>query len=232
MQSTIGAGSVEEDFIEFRSPCDLANRTHFHARLLDGHQQQHHAGMAGTGHGHAGFFGAGQHKDPFGLMRPRCPHLLAVNHPLARRRVAVGFGADSRQVRARAGFRVALSPVVGARQNAGQKAGLLLRRAKRHQRGGQQRLANVADTAGAAAAHIFLVKDDLLRQRCIAAAILRIPAQTRPAALGQFLLPLFGELGVIAFCAQTAGVLEGGELARQVLGHPFTHFSAKGFIDF
>ena len=90
----------------------------------------------------------------------------------------------------------------------------------------------MADTAGAAAAHVFFVEDDLLRQGRIATAVLGVPAQTCPAAFGQFLLPLFGELGVITFGTQTAGVLEGGEFARQVLGHPFTHFGAKGFIDF
>ena len=227
MQCAFGTGAIKKDFVEFRTTGDLANGTHFHTGLFDGHQQQAQARVA-----RAAFLGTGQHKNPFGLMRPGCPDFLAINHPLARGLVAARLGANGGQVRTRAGLGVTLSPIVRTRQNAGQKALLLLRRAIGHQRWRQQRLANMANAARAATAHIFLVEDDLLGQRRIAPAILHFPAKARPAALGQLLLPLLGQLRVIAFRAQPCSMLERGELASQMLRHPFTHFGAKGFIDF
>ena len=177
-----------------------------HRRPVQRDQQQHHAGVARADLCRCGLIGASQYKHPFGLMGPGGPDFLAVDHPFTRVRIAAGPGTDAGQVGARAGLGVALSPIVGAGQNAWQEALFLLGRAKGHQRRGQQGLADMADTAWATAAHILLVEDDLLGQRDVAAAVPGLPAQAGPAALGQFLLPFLGQLRVIAFGAQAAGV--------------------------
>src|SRR5690606_37963215 len=133
--------------------------------------------------------GAGDHEAVLGLVRQGGPHLLAVEDPLARGLVKTRLALHIGQVRAGGGLGVALAPELLAGTDAGQVTLLLHLAAEGNQRGPGKRLANVADAARATGAGVLFVEDHLLLDAGAATAVLRWPADTGPAALGELLLP-------------------------------------------
>src|SRR4051812_46875151 len=100
--------------------------------------------------------GARDHEAPVGVLGERRPHLLAVDVPAVlahgRRR------ADGGEVATGAGLGVALAPDLGATQDAGQEAVLLLLRAESRDGRAGELLAEVVDAAGAAGSRVLLVE--------------------------------------------------------------------------
>ncbi len=172
--------------------------------------------------------GAGDHEDPVGLLRPRRPHLLAVDDPFAV--VEHRLGADGGEVGAGARLGVALAPQLVDRADLGEEARLLLVGAELDQRRTEQLLAEVVDRLGRVGAGVLLVEDRLLREAQPAAAVLDGPAEAGPAVLGE--VPVPGEALVVRVLAAAgaAHTLEVGPLAGQVVGQPGAYFLAEGSV--
>ncbi|MCY1242333.1 hypothetical protein D9M72_552870 [compost metagenome] len=71
------------------------------------------------------------------------------------------------------------------------------------------------------------MEDHLLHDRQLAPAMRARPAQAGPAAFGQPALPRLAQFGIGLFVAGAAAVLQAGELAGQVGGHPLRDFGAE-----
>ena len=97
------AGVVEEDLVEVDLAADVAQRPHVDAGLAQVDQEVGDA----LALGHVGV-GPGQQHGVGREVRPRRPHLLAVDDPLVP--VALGPGGQRRQVRARARLAEELAP--------------------------------------------------------------------------------------------------------------------------
>src|ERR1700692_4047808 len=206
-----------------------------HAHVLEPHLvdlvaavQQHDGpdGDAGTLHidqqeGDAGLLlglrvGTHQTKDPIGILTERIPGLLAVDDVVIS--VAHGTGLQRRQIRARAGFRIPLTPPLLAGADLRQEPLLLRGRSERHADRRNHLVAewNQARTAGQ---RRLLFKDVLLHRIPTLAAEFHGPPHAAPAALVQAALPQ-----QVLFPAQLVTVEHlVGDVGRQLLAQEAAH---------
>ncbi len=219
----VRAGAGEPDLVELHAAGELLDRADLDALLVERHQQEGESVVARR----AGL-GAGDDEDPVGLLRPRRPHLLAVDDPFAI--VEDSLGADGGEVGAGAGLGVALAPLLVDLEDLGEEACLLLVGAELDQRRAEQLLAEVVDGLGRIGAGVLLIEDRLLREAEPAAAVLGGPAEAGPAVLGEVLVP--GEALVVRVLAAAgaADTLEVGPLAGEVLVEPAAHLFAEGSV--
>ena len=111
-------GPVEEDLAELLGDAvDHLQRPLLDARLVHRHDERRDALVLG----HV-VVGAGQHEAPVGVVGVAGPDLVAVDDVLVA--VAVGPGAQRRQVGAGVGLAEALAPALAPVDHAGQEAGL------------------------------------------------------------------------------------------------------------
>ncbi|MCY1434803.1 hypothetical protein D9M71_508750 [compost metagenome] len=174
--------------------------------------------------------GAGDHEAPVGLVGQRGPHLLPADPPLAAGFVQHGAGLHRRQVGAGARLRVALAPEFATGDDARQEAALLFIVAECGDGRPGQSFANMAHASRSAGARVFLVEDHLLADRQAAPAILRRPADTGPAALGELALPGLAFLREAVLVARTATEAQRFEFATQVVRQPGGDLGAEGFV--
>jgi hypothetical protein len=90
-----------------------------------------------------------------------------------------------------------------------------------------QTLANVPNTPRTASARIFFKENHLLFYRCAAPAMFFRPANTRPAAFGEFLFPDFTLMRKHMFIAGAAAVFQLFKLANQIGFQPRSNFCAE-----
>ena len=172
---------VEEHLIHFVIAGERDDRLHAHAGLIHLEQQKRNALLRPA-------LGARAHEteDVIGEMRVRGPDLRAVHDVV----VAVAHGArlQTREVRTRSRFRIALAPVVFAGEHLRQIAGFLFFARISEQRRRQQ-IRALIQHARRTGARAFLAEDEQLRRRPAGAAVLRRPMHRAPAAAIELLLP-------------------------------------------
>ena len=209
---------VEEHFVDLAFAIEQLDGTHGDAGRFHVQQQEGNAGL-----GLALSAGAHQVEHPVAVLAQRGPGLLAVDDVLVAH--ALGARLDRGQVRARAGFAVALAPPHLAAGDAGQKALLLLCIAKGHDHRGHHDGAKRNDARCASQGALFF-KQVLLHGRPAGAAKLFGPAKAEPALLAQNLGPA---LQVVARQAQGVVDLVGNFLGQVAL-NPCANFFAKGLF--
>ena len=220
-----GAGAVEKDLAEFGGAGQLLDRADLDAGLVERHEQEDQPLVSLR----AGF-AARQHEHPLRLVGERGPHLLPVDDPVAAGFILARLGLHVAEVGAGVGFGVALAPVLGAGDDAGQEALFLLFAAEGDQGRPDQGFAEVADAAGAAGTGIFLVENHLLRRRQVASAVLFRPADAGPARPGQVLFPLLAQFGMGILVAGAAAMTQALIFALQVVLHPAADFGTEGGV--
>jgi hypothetical protein len=170
-----------------------------------------------------GVAGADQVEHPFAVLAERGPGLLAVDDVL----VADAFGArlDAGQVRARAGFAVALAPPDFAAGDAGQEALLLRLGAEGHDDGCDHHRPEGNDARGAGQGALFL-EQVLLHGAPAGAAEFLGPAEGQPALLAKDPGPAL-HVGA----RKPQGVVHlVGNFGRQVGADPGANLFAKGLL--
>ncbi|MCY1420687.1 hypothetical protein D9M71_363170 [compost metagenome] len=221
----VGAGIIEEHFVEFRGAGQLLDWAHGDAGLSHGYQQERQTFVADTAR-----FGAGDDETPIRLVGQRSPDLLPVDDPAVAGFIERCAGLDVGQVRACAGLRIALAPEVRAADDAWQETLFLLFAAEGGNRWPGQAFADMAHAPGAAGTGIFFVEDDLLGDRQAAPAMLRCPADAGPAAAGQLAFPGLALLGKHMFITRATAKAQLLEFAAQVGGQPVGHLLAEALV--
>ena len=165
--------------------------------------------------------GAHQAEDPVAKLAQRGPGFLAIDDELVA--VSNGAGLERGQVRTRARLAVALAPPHLTTGDAGQKALLLLRGAKRHDHRGHHHRAKRQDAWRAGQGALFF-KQVFLHRGPARATKLGGPAVAQPAFGAQDLAPA---LHVVTAQAQSIEHFV-ADVLGQALGHPLPDFGAEG----
>ncbi|MNE02812.1 hypothetical protein D3C80_952950 [compost metagenome] len=216
---------VEEHLVELAGAGQLLDRLHADVRLGHRHQQERQTLVAD-----AARLGARQHEAPVGLVGQRGPDLLPAYQPALAAGIEAGAGLYVGQVRAGAGFGVALAPERLALEDARQQSLALLGRAKSGKGRADQPLADMAHAPRAAGPGVFLVEDHLLADAQAAAAVFGLPAHTHPATGCQLALPGFAFDGEAVLVARAAAKAQRREFALQVRRQPAGNLLAEGFV--
>ncbi len=169
--------------------------------------------------------GAHEAQAPVGVMRARCPHLLAVDDEL----VADQLGArlEACEIAARAGLAHAEAPRdLGAQRGEEELLLLLGRAVVGDRRGDDAEALRVRTAQHLAAAHLLEIDHLLVRVR-VATAELGRPAGNEPTGVEQFPLPVARPLRHVG-----ARLLRLREpfLGRLVLVEPGVQLGAEGFV--
>ena len=173
----------EEDLVELGVAGHLAQRPHFHTRLVHVEQEVGDASMLRL----VGI-GAREQHPVVGQVRVGRPHLLPVHHPL----VAVTFRSRRQpgEVGARSGFAEELAPLVVGPGHRRQELLLLRIRAVDEDRGRDHAHPDARDrTPRHRVAHHLLVEDRLLARRTVTPAVLGGPGDGGEPPVGQLALP-------------------------------------------
>ena len=208
---------VEEDLGEGLLVVQLLDRSHRHARRVEGNENEGETPVTGRVR-----IRPEHSEEPVGEGSPAGPGLLAVDHVVVA--IANRSGLDVRHVGAGVRLGPALGPDLLGGGHLRQEAALLLGSADLHDRRSEQEDAVLVDAPGGADPVVLLLEDQPLEQVRSPPTVLDRPGHHREAPGMQLLLP--GAVGLEAF----AGV-EGGELLAGGVGlEPASRLLAKGLL--
>ncbi len=218
-----GTRLVEEDLVELGRSGELCDRAQLDAGLAHRDQQVRQPLVA--------FLlpvRAGEDEAPVGPLGKRGPHLLARDHPLVpvenRRCPDVG------KVRPGVGLGVALAPELAPQPDRLEEALLLLLGPVGDEGRAEQALSEHPDTSRARGAHVLLVPDHLLGDRCSPAAPVGRPSEAGPAGFAEHLLPGEPDLEPLVLPSGAADVARTSELPDAILGDPGADLFAEGGV--